>query len=208
MSLVIVLIVVVAAFIAFIGSTKKVRETNQSNDFPSLSFDSQMLYRPVRSLKRSIDEVIEKSADPAVKAMGGSVRQEVQDAHDRVVRALQTRDQLRKALEGHINVEGEIERMRELHESAESTQEKLAYAKVMDAKTGEFEEYKKAKDIITKIENEIEVTKASLSELKTKLAVSNASLDATSRADDLRSSLGALETIQSSVAEAQEVLQS
>ena len=208
MSLVIILIVAVGAFIAFIGSTKKVRQTNQSDEFPSLSFDSQMLYRPIRSLRRSIEEVIEKSADPAVKAMGGSVRQEVQDAHDRVVRALQARDQLRKALEGHINVEGEIERMRELHENAESTQEKLAYAKVMEAKTGEFQEYKKAKEIITKIENEIEVTKASLSELKTKLAVSNASLDATARADDLRSSLGALETIQSSVVEAQEVLRS
>jgi len=204
--LVIILIIVVGIFVAFIGSSKQVRSTNDLDDFPKLSFDSQMLYRPVRSLMRGIREVTESSNDPAVRAMAESVNQEVKDAHDRVVQALQTRDQLRKALEDHINVEGEVERLAKLREGAETPEEKLSYTKAYESKTNELAEYNKAKVIIKKIENEIEMTKASLSELKTKLAVSDATSNASDRAEDLRSSLGSLETIQTSVTEAQEVL--
>jgi hypothetical protein len=44
--------------------------------------------------------------------------------------------------------------------------------------------------------------------LKARLAISGAATDATERAEDLRTTLGALETIQSSVDEAQIMLHS
>lgn len=202
----IVLILLVGVFVAFVGASKNVRSSNDTDDFPSLSFDSQAYYRPIRTLVRSIRQVCETSSDPAVKAMAGSVDGEIRQTHDRVVQALQTRDQLRKAIDGHANARSEVERLTQLHDGAESPQEKLSYAKALEAKSGELAEYEKAKLIIKKIEDEIETTKASLSELKAKLAVTDATSNASERAEDLRSSLGSLETIQTSVSEAQEVL--
>ena len=93
-------------------------------------------------------------------------------------------------------------------DAAESPAEKLSFTRAYEAKVNEVAEYEKAKSIIKKIENEIELTKASLSELKAKITFSEASLNATERAEDLRSTLGTLETIQSSVDEAQVMLRS
>ncbi|MBS1700627.1 MAG: hypothetical protein JST12_03130 [Armatimonadetes bacterium] len=204
--LVVMLILMIGLVVAFVTSSKSVREANSQDDFPTLSFDSQAFYRPIRSLRREIRNIVTASDDPAVHAMSSSVNDELDATHERVVLALQTRDGLRKAIDSHANIQSEMDRLQRLHDEAESPQEKLSYAKAMESKQGELQEYQKARTIIKKIENEIEVTKASLSELKAKLAVSNASANATDRASDLRSSLGALDAIQSSVLEAQDVL--
>ena len=205
---VIVLILIATCFVAFINSARLSRNNSGTEDFPTLSFDSQNLYRPIRSLRRSIIDAVQSSQDPAVHAMSDSVVEELNDAHDRVVMALQTRDQLRKASEGVLTAQADMDRLAKARDAAESHQEKLSFTKAYEAKTNELAEYDKAKVIIKKIENEIELTKASLSELKAKLAVSGASTNATERAEDLRTTLGSLETIQSSVDEAQIMLRS
>ncbi len=206
--LIILIIVIVGVFVAFIGSSRQTKQTTVQEEFPSLSFDSQAIYRPIRSLKRQIVEITESSNDAAIHAMGGSVRQEVQDSHDRVVSALQTRDRLRKVIEEHANVEGEAVRLMELRDSAASPAEKLNYTKAYEMKSGELEEFRKAKDYIKRIEDEVELTKTSMSELKAKLSMSSAAETATARAEDLRATLGSLETIQTSVEEAQKLFNS
>jgi hypothetical protein len=200
------IVVIAGLFIAFLGSAKQTNKA--SEDFPSLSFDSQNLYRPIRSLKRGILETLQSTEDPAIRAMTGSVTEEVNVAYNRVVLALQTRDQLRKASESHITAQNEAGRLLKSRDIAESPSEKLTFTQAYEAKLSEVAEYEKAKAIITKIESEIEVTKASLSELKAKLTFSEASNNATERAEDLRATLGSLETIQSSVDEAQLMLRS
>lgn len=205
---IIILVLLIGLFVAFLGSAKLSRSESKVDDFPSISFDSQMLYRPIRALRRSIVETVESSQDPAVSALSGSVLEEVNTAHDRVVLALQTRDELRKASENHNIAQGELDRMLKARDAAESPAEKLSFTRAYEAKVNEVAEYEKAKSIIKKIENEIELTKASLSELKAKITFSEASLNATERAEDLRSTLGTLETIQSSVDEAQVMLRS
>lgn len=206
--LVVVLILVVGVFFAFISSAKKGNAPIKEEDFPSLSFDSQAYYRPIRSLKRQITEVVEKSEDPAIRAMSGSILQEVQDTHDRMVGALQTRDRLRKAMESHANVESEAQRLLDLRDKSESTSEKLNYTRAYESKSNELEEYKKGKVLVQKIEQEIELTKAKLSDLKSKLSMNYASADASARAEDLRSSMGSLDTLQTSMDEAQQLLNS
>jgi hypothetical protein len=203
-----VLIILGGLFIAFIASARQSRPESGIDDFPSLSFDSQILYRPIRSLRKAILETVQTSEDPATHAMAGSVIEEINSAHDRVVLALQTRDQLRKASDGHMSAQVELDRMLKAREAAESPAEKLSFTKAYEAKMNEVAEYERAKTIIKKIENEIELTKASLSELKAKLSLSAASMNATDRAEDLRTTLGSLETIQSSVDEAQVMLRS
>ena len=199
------LVIVVNISIAFFAIMRKNR-TAASDDFPSISFDSQNLYRPIRSLRNSIRATIETSDDPAVQAMAGGVLQEVNDAHDRVVQALQTRDDLRKAIESHSTAKSEADRFLKQRELAESDEEKLALTKAFEAKIAELAEYDRAKGLIEKIEHEIELTKVSLIELKSKLTVSDALAATAGRTDDLRTTLGNLETIQSSVDEAKEML--
>jgi phage shock protein A len=203
-----VLIILGGLFVAFIASARQNRQEPGVEDFPSLSFDSQILYRPIRSLRKSILETVQSSEDPATHAMAGSVIEEINSAHDRIVLALQTRDQLRNASEGHISAQADLDRMLKAREAAESPAEKLSFTRAYEAKLNEVAEYEKAKTIIKKIENEIELTKASLSEFKAKLSLSEASVNATERAEDLRTTLGSLETIQSSVDEAQVMLRS
>jgi hypothetical protein len=205
---IVLLIIIAACFIAFINSARLTRKDSGVDSYPVLSFDSQNLYRPVRALRRSIIDTVESSQDPAVHAMSGTVIAELNAAHDRVVLALQTRDQLRKAIDGEALAKGEAQSLLRSRNSAESDSEKLSITKAYEAKLNELAEYQKAKDIIKKIENEIDLTKASLSELKARLAISGAATDATERAEDLRTTLGALETIQSSVDEAQIMLHS
>ena len=205
---IIFLVITVGLFLAFIRSFRSVRKTNQVDLDPTISFDSQNLYRPIRSLRNGIIELAESSSDPAVRVIASSVRQEVDDAFGRVVSALQTRDQLRKAVDGYPEAQEEITRLNKLREDSESPQEKLNYTKAYEAKLNELAEYSRVLPLIKKIEDEIELTKASLSELKAKLATSGAAESASSRSDDLRSSLGNLEGIHSSVSEAQEVLRS
>ena len=205
----ITLVILVAIFVAFIGAARLNRSSNNAvDDFPSMSFDSQALYRPIRSLRRSIMDTIQASQDPAVQAMSGSVLEEINSAHERVIKALQTRDELRKAADGHLTAQSDRNRLLKSMENAESPAEKLSFTKAYEAKQSELAEYERANEIIKKIENEIDLTKASLSELKAKLAVSSASTNATERAEDLRTTLGSLETIQSSVDEAQVMLRS
>ena len=204
----IAVIVVGGVFIAFLGSARQTKQSSSSDDFPSLSFDSQNLYRPIRSLKRAIIEIVQSSDDPAINAMSGAVIEEMNAAHDRIVLALQTRDQLRKASENYLTAQNEADRLFKAREAAESPQEKLSFTRAYEAKTLEVAEYEKARVIIKKIENEVELTKASMSQLKAKLTFSEASTNATERADDLRTTLGSLETIQSSVDEAQLMLRS
>ena len=206
--LVVVVIILVAILVAFLSSTRLSRTQTSSDDYPTLSFDSQNIYRPIRSLRNSITNTIDSSDDPAVHAMAGSVRDELRVAHDRVVLALQTRDQLRKASEGHASAQNDLARIDKQREAAESPEEKLSFTRAYEAKTNELAEYEKAKAIIKRIEDEVELTKASLSELSAKLAVSGASINASERAEDLRTTLGSLETIQSSVDEAQVMLRS
>lgn len=202
------IVLVAGIFIAFIGSARQGRNSGDVQDFPSLSFDSQNLYRPIRSLRKSILEIVDSSEDPALKAMSGSVIEELDAAHGRIVLALQTRDQLRKASENHLTAKADLDRMLGAREKAESAQEKLSFTKAYEAKLNELAEYERAIGIVKKIETEIELTKASMSELKAKLTFSEASANASERAEDLRTTLGALETIQSSVAEAQVMLRS
>ncbi len=205
---IVALVIIGGLFTAFVGSTRQSKQASGTDEFPSLSFDSQNLYRPIRSLRRSIIDTVESSEDPAVRAMAGSVIEELNGTHERVILALQTRDQLRKASDGYITAQNELQRINSSREAAESAQEKLSFTKAFEAKANELAEYEKARAIIKKIENEIELTKASLSELKAKLTFSEASVNATERADDLRNSLSSLETIQSSVDEAQLMLRS
>jgi uncharacterized protein YqgQ len=124
------------------------------------------------------------------------------------VLALQTRDELRKASDNYLTAQNEAQRLFKAREAAESPQEKLSYTRAYEAKILEVAEYEKARAIIKKIENEIELTKASMSQLKAKLTFSEASTNASERAEDLRTTLGSLETIQSSVDEAQLMLRS
>lgn len=205
---IILLVIIIASIIAMLGSVKQSRKEVAGDEFPTLSFDSQNLYRPIRSLRRAILDTVQSSGEPAVHAMSGSVTEELTTTLDRVVLALQTRDQLRKATEGHVAAQNELAQLQKSIDIAESPDEKLSFAKAYEAKQSELSEYERAKEIIKKIENEIDLTKASLSELKAKLAVTSASNSATERAEDLRTTLGALETIQSSVDEAQEMLRS
>ena len=206
--LVLLVILLAAGFIAFISSARISRKDSAIEDYPTLSFDSQNLYRPIRALRRSIVDIVESSRDPAVHAMSASVLEELNAAHNRVVLALQTRDQLRKATESQIPAQREADRLLGSRDMAESDTEKLSLTKAYDAKLNELAEYQKAMDIIKKIENEITLTKASLSDLKARITVSGAAADASQRAEDLRSTLGSLETIQSSVDEAQIMLRS
>ena len=202
------IIVIAGIFVAFVGSARNSSKDSDVQDFPSLSFDSQALYRPIRSLRRSIIETVETSDDPAVHAMSGAVIEELRTTHDRVVLALQTRDQLRKACDSHVTAQTELDRLLKMRNQAESDQEKLTLTQAYEAKLNEVAEYEKAKVIIKKIENEIELTKASMSQLKAKLTVSEASVNATERAEDLRTTLESFETILSSVDEAQVMLRS
>jgi hypothetical protein len=202
------IVVVAGIFIAFLGSARQSNQNSGSDDFPALSFDSQNLYRPIRSLKRGIIETVQSSDDPAINAMSGAVIEEMNAAHDRIVLALQTRDELRKASDNYLTAQSEAQRLFKAREAAESPQEKLSYTRAYEAKILEVAEYEKARAIIKKIENEIELTKASMSQLKAKLTFSEASTNASERAEDLRTTLGSLETIQSSVDEAQLMLRS
>jgi hypothetical protein len=210
MGLVLMLVVVLLAigFVAFISSARLTRKDAGIDSYPTLSLDSQNLYRPIRALRRSVIETVESSQDPAVQAMSGSVIEELNAAHDRVVLALQTRDQLRKATESHFAAQGEADRLLKSRDAAESDTEKLSITKAYEAKLSELAEYEKAKEIIKRIENEIDLTKASLGELKARIVISGVATDATQRAEDLRTTLGSLETIQSSVDEAQIMLRS
>lgn len=205
---IVVLILLVGVLFAFIGSSKQTRQSDNDDPIYTLSFDSQNYYRPIRSLRNAISEILSSSNDPAVRAMNSTAMSELKATHDRVILALQTRDQLRKAIESHVSAQSEADRLLKLREQAESAQEKLSFTKAYDAKQNELAEYQKAKDLIKDIENEIELTKATLSELKTKLAVTGATSNASERAEDLRTTLGSLETIQSSVDEARTILHS
>ena len=208
LALLVFAVILVGLFAVFIASTRLSQKDSDSAEYPTLSFDSQNIYRPIRSLRLAILNTVDASDDPAVRAMSGAVRDELKVAHDRVVLALQTRDQLRKASEGHASAQNDLARIEQQREAAESPQKKLSITKAYEAKTNELAEYDKAKAIIKKIEDEVELTKASLGELKAKLAVSGASANAAERAEDLRTTLGSLETIQSSVDEAQIMLRS
>ncbi len=207
--LLIAVVVVVGLGLAFVGHLRKTNASpvsSGSDEFPSLSFDSQTLYRPIRSVIRAIRTTIETSSDPAVMAMADSVRQETDSAHDRIVRVLQTRDELRKATEGQPAAVADASRLQKLRESAESDDEKLSMATAYDSKLSELAEYEKAKVVIRKIESEVQLTVSSLNELKAKLSVKQAGTSASDQTDDLRASLGNLETIQSSIDEAQAML--
>ncbi len=206
--LVILIILLVGGGLAFVSMIASKSKEITEESIPDISFDSQNLYRPIRSLRKAIWDLVENSPDPAVHAMAFAVTEEVRETHDRVVVALQTRDQLRKASEGHAGAQKELACIEQQRELAESPQEKLSFTKAYEAKVNELAEYEKAKAIIKKIEDEVELTKASLSELKAKLAVSGASVNATERAEDLRTTLSSLETIQSSIDEAQVMLRS
>jgi hypothetical protein len=208
--MILVLIVGVLLLGAIAIFTKTIRRNTKAKtneeDFPSLSFDSLNIYRPIRALRRAILETVQTSSDPAVHALSDSVTDELGAVHSRVVLALQTRDQLRKAVDGQVVAQTEMAKIKLQMEAANSPDEKLSFSKAFEAKKNELSEYEKAKEIIQKIEGEMDMTRASLSELKAKLVVSGASSGAIDRSDDLRSSLGSLETIQSSVDEAQAML--
>ena len=204
-----VLVVVIGlgvSFVAHLRSKEAGAAPGSSDEFPTLSFDSQTLYRPIRAVVRAIRSTVDTSTDPAVMAMADSVREEIDSAHDRIVRALQTRDELRKATEGQPAAVAEASRLQKLRDAAESDDEKVSMSQAYQSKLSELAEYEKAKVVIRKIENEVQLTLTSLNELKAKLSVMQAGTSAPDQTDDLRASLGNLETIQSSIDEAQAML--
>ena len=204
--LLVAILLLSALFITFLVGARHTNFLTSRDNYPNLSFDSQSFYRPIRSLRLAIIQTVESSDDPAVQAMSGSVIAELDAAHDRVVNALHTRDDLRKAIEGNDAARSDMNRLQKQRDLAESPEEQMSLTKAYEAKSAEIAEYDRAKGLIARIEHEIELTKASLTELKSKLTVSDVVAKAANRADDLRSTLGNLETIQSSVDEAKEML--
>lgn len=195
--------------IAFVSTMRKTARDNSTSAQPrsdSLSVDSLGLYRPLKVLIGEIREQVSTTKDPATLAMKNAVFEHVDQVEERVLSSLTIRDQLKKATRDSSTAKAEAERLLEQRDRVASPTAKLQVTQAYEARLGEIEEYEKAKKIIERIEHDVQLVKANLSSLKAKLSVSSAAVQSSTKADELRTALGSLDALQSSVEEAQQFL--
>lgn len=196
--------------IAFFSTMRKTRKANLSGatlHSDSLSVDGLGFYRPIKSMIADMREEISSTKDPATVAMRGSLNEHLDQVEARVISSLAIRDQLKKATRDSASAKSESERLLAQRETVDSASAKLQITQAYDARLGEIAEYEKAKKIVDRIENDIQLVRANLGSLKAKLTVNSASVQSSTKADELRTALGSLDSLHSSVEEAREFLQ-
>lgn len=208
MLLLIVVGIVVIVGALFVASVKKqATDAGETTDaLHQLSFDSQSVYRPIRRLIKEIEAELEKQDSPAIRATRSMTLEELKATNDRIVEALKSRDELRKASEKHPEAAREADRLLAEKEKAESPGLALSFAKAYEAKLGELEQHTQARDIIKRIDAEISLTQAKLGELKARISVASTNTDAAASAEDLRSTLQSLEVLHQSIDEVETMI--
>jgi len=207
-ALLLIVVILVALGIAFFATTGILSRTGKKGRTPlssdGLSVDSVALFRPIQRLGREIEEVV--SSDGSLAAVRSMAQTEVRRIEEQVLKALNNRDHLRSSIRDQASAEADMERLEKLLPGDLSPSERSSYESALAARKTEVQHYQKAREAMGSIEDSVRHAQAALSELKAKLTAAKLE-PATGAADnDLRETLGQLQSFSVTVDEVKNLL--
>lgn len=169
--------------------------------------ESQALLRPIRRLARDMHELVERSSDGTVAAVGKDVLTEADRVVVQSAVSLSVRDELKRLLRGKYEAEKEIARVKDSITSAKSDDERKALEATSAARETEISHYAEIEAVISKIDTDLRQAEAALAEMKARLSLfATEGARAESSSDQLRESLLRVRAVTLSVDEAEELI--
>ncbi len=207
-SLILIVVILIALGIAFFATSGVLSRANNKGQVPlsadGLSVDSIALFKPIQRLGREIEEVV--NSDGSLAAIRSMAQSEVRRIEEQVLKALNNRDHLRSSVRDQSTAESDLERLEKLLAGELSPSERSSYESSLAARKTELHHYDKARQAMSSIEDSVRQAQAALSELKAKLTAAKLE-PATGAADnDLRETLGQLQSFSVTVDEVKNLL--
>lgn len=207
MAWIVLLLLLVAAFVAFIVTARRGAVQRANDPTESMDADSRSLFLPIRRLVDQIEEVATRQDSVTGRVVGTEAMEEAKRIREQCAKALVARSELKKAGRGKGLAENEVSRLEEMEQSAATDSEKAALASAREARKLELTHYVEVEDAIKRIDGGIRQAEAALSEMKTRLAVAAGSEKAELAGDDeLRETIGRLKSLSVSYDEAEQTL--
>lgn len=193
------------AGMSFIGARTARSETATATE--NLSSEARSLLRPLQRLVSDIERIrAENSASQAVQILGGEALADAQDLLSQVVRSLIARDHVKRLSRGRYAAEKERSEARMRLEFA-SEPEKRALNATIQARSDEIKHYDQIDASVKLIEVGLSQAEAILAEIKARLAVAvTGERLADAPREDLRETIGRLQTIAATFDEAEQVI--
>ncbi len=193
------------AVMVLAGGFKLASQNRNSNPLDQVKNENRSRLMPLVKLNGEINEIIESNKDNGlVRVMGTEAQQECNNLMEQSIKLLNTRDQLKNAVNGSVNVEDTITRLRANVESATTQPEREMLESGIQAHESQLAQIEMAREAIDGIDANLSQAVALLSELRTRLALA-ATSGSEGEQETMRETLSQLHALTNSFDEAEQV---
>lgn len=197
------IIIAIGAVLLSIRSGGRQRQLDVADN---LSVHALGIFQPIRRTAREIIELVSQGPSDNMRAISGAATQEVNRIENQVAQALLAHDELRRALNGRVEAQSDLERL-EAQVAADPTSDSNGgLQSAISARKSELGQYAIGQKAMDEIESGITMAQATLSELKAKLLSVKMGASNVDAGSTLRDSIERLNSFSVSVDEANEFL--